>query len=79
MKTTFNLTKNIIVFYHENCIDGFASAYVAWKKFKNKAEYIPLSHNNDPESILKNKKVKSSMKQAFLSSLKNKTKKRRAA
>jgi oligoribonuclease NrnB/cAMP/cGMP phosphodiesterase (DHH superfamily) len=58
MKTTFNLTKNIIVFYHENCIDGFASAYVAWKKFKNKAEYIPLSHNNDPESILKNKKVK---------------------
>jgi nanoRNase/pAp phosphatase (c-di-AMP/oligoRNAs hydrolase) len=57
MKTTFNLTKNIIVFYHENCIDGFASAYVAWKKFKNKAEYISLSHNKIENSYLKNKGI----------------------
>lgn len=59
------ITKNIIVFYHENCIDGFASAYVAWKKFKDKAEYIPLSHNKIENSYLKNKGV-------FYKDLKNK-------
>ena len=57
MKNTFDLTKNIIVFYHENCLDGFASSYVAWKKFKEKAEYIPLSHNATGEDILKDKKI----------------------
>lgn len=34
--------KNIIVFYHKNCPDGFGAAWVAWKKFGNKAEYIGL-------------------------------------
>lgn len=52
------LTKNIIVFYHENCTDGFASAYIAWKKFKNKAEYVALSYNATGKEILKDKKIK---------------------
>lgn len=52
------IIKNIIVFYHEHCLDGFASAYVAWKKFKNKAEYIPLSYNASGEDILKDRKIK---------------------
>lgn len=52
------ISKNIIVFYHESCLDGFASAYTAWKKFKNKALYIPLSYNATREDILKDKKVK---------------------
>ena len=52
------ITKNIIIFYHENCLDGFAAAYVAHKKFKEKAEYIPLSHNVTGEDILKDKKIK---------------------
>lgn len=52
------ISKNIIVFYHEKCLDGFASAYTAWKKFKNKADYIPLSYNATGENILKDKKVK---------------------
>jgi len=52
------ITKNIIVFYHEHCTDGFASAYTAWKKFKDNAEYIALSHTVTDEDILKSKKVK---------------------
>ena len=52
------ITKNIIVFYHDHCLDGFASSYVANKKFKDKAEYIPLSHNVSGEDILKDKKIK---------------------
>lgn len=52
------ISKNIVVFYHENCLDGFASAYTAWKKFKNKAEYISLSYNATGEDILKGKKIK---------------------
>lgn len=54
----FKVTKDIIVFYHEYCLDGFASAYVAWKKFKNKADYIPLSYTADGLNILKSKKIK---------------------
>lgn len=53
-----NIAKNIIVFYHENCLDGFASAYVASKKFKNKAEYISLSHTAKGGDVLKSKKIK---------------------
>lgn len=52
------ITKNIIVFYHENCLDGFASSYVAYKKFKDKAEYMALSHTANGEDILKSKKIK---------------------
>lgn len=52
------ITKDIIIFYHEHCTDGFASAYTAWKKFKDKAQYIPLSHTASGEDILKSKKVK---------------------
>lgn len=51
------ISKNIIVFYHEHCLDGFASAFVAWKKFKSRAEYISLSHTENGEDILKNKKI----------------------
>lgn len=35
--------KKIIVFYHSNCPDGFGAAWAAWKKFGNKAGYIPIS------------------------------------
>jgi len=37
--------KNIIIFYHGNCLDGYGAAWIAWKKFGNKAEYIPLTWN----------------------------------
>lgn len=52
------ITKNIIVFYHEHCTDGFAGSYVAHKKFKDKADYIPLSHTTDGANVLLSKKIK---------------------
>ena len=30
------------VIYHDNCIDGFAAAYTAWKRFGTDAQYIPM-------------------------------------
>lgn len=34
--------KNVIVYYHKDCSDGFTAAWAAYKKFGNRAEYIPL-------------------------------------
>jgi uncharacterized protein len=36
--------KDTLVFYHGGCPDGFGAAYSAWKKFGDKATYIPLSY-----------------------------------
>ena len=33
--------KDIVVIYHAQCRDGFASAFAAWKKFGDNATYIP--------------------------------------
>lgn len=41
---------DIIVVYHQNCHDGFSSAWVAWKKFKNRAEYFGISYANKKNS-----------------------------
>jgi oligoribonuclease NrnB/cAMP/cGMP phosphodiesterase (DHH superfamily) len=35
--------KNIIVIYHQNCMDGTAAAWVAYQKFGKDAEYIAAS------------------------------------
>ncbi len=44
------IDKNIVVLYHGNCTDGFSAAWVAWKKFGNKAEYIGIGLNDSPMS-----------------------------
>ncbi len=49
--------KNIIVLYHANCPDGFGAAWAAWKKFKNKADYIAVSPHLLPQKSIKNKEV----------------------
>jgi nanoRNase/pAp phosphatase (c-di-AMP/oligoRNAs hydrolase) len=49
--------KKIIVIYHKNCLDGFSSAWTAWKKFGNRAEYIPTVHQTPPPTGLKDKEV----------------------
>ncbi|MFA6006830.1 MAG: DHHA1 domain-containing protein [Candidatus Paceibacterota bacterium] len=36
--------KNILVFYHANCPDGFGAAWSAWKSLGDTAEYIPYQH-----------------------------------
>ncbi len=37
-----------IFIYHANCPDGFGSAWAAWKKFGNRAKYIPAEHHTNP-------------------------------
>lgn len=33
----------VLVFYHADCPDGFTAAWVAWRKFKDEAQYIPVN------------------------------------
>ncbi len=46
-----------VVIYHGNCPDGFGAAYAAWKKFKNKADYIPQEHHTPPPADLAGKDI----------------------
>lgn len=34
----------IYIVYHDKCTDGFGAALVAWQKYKEQAQYIPLNH-----------------------------------
>ncbi|MGC9611059.1 MAG: DHH family phosphoesterase [Minisyncoccia bacterium] len=43
--------KKIVVFYHKDCPDGFGAAWAAWKKFGNKAEYIPIQASQTPDQL----------------------------
>lgn len=49
--------KNIVILYHAECSDGFGGAWSAWKKFKNKADYIGVKHGTLPQEGLKNKEI----------------------
>lgn len=46
-----------IVIYHKDCLDGFGGAWVAWKKFGDKAEYIGEKHGQPIEKDIKGKDV----------------------
>ena len=37
-----------ICVYHANCLDGFASAFVVWKKLGPKVEFIPAVYGKEP-------------------------------
>lgn len=39
-----------IVIYHGECKDGFGGAWAAWKKFGEKARYIPYRHGDAPKT-----------------------------
>ncbi len=43
--------KDILVIYHAECPDGFGSAYSAWKKFGDKADYLPAFYDTDPPDV----------------------------
>lgn len=43
--------------YHNDCTDGFGSAWVAWKKFGHRADYIGINPGTVPIDGLKNKEV----------------------
>lgn len=48
---------DIVVIYHANCRDGISSAYAAWKKFGDRATYIPRKTQLPPPEGLTNKEV----------------------
>jgi len=51
--------KNIVIIYHDDQ-DGFGAAWAAWKKFKNKASYVPMQYKSKTELIvekIKNKEL----------------------
>lgn len=39
-------TKNIVVFYHDD-LDGFTGAWAAWKKLKDRADYVLVNYDED--------------------------------
>lgn len=49
--------KSIVILYHADCPDGFSGAWAAWKKFGNKADYIPAEYQTQPPKGLKNKEI----------------------
>jgi uncharacterized protein len=36
--------KKVYILYHSNCFDGFSSAWAAWKKYGERAIYIPVNY-----------------------------------
>ena len=48
--------KDIVVFYHSNCTDGFTGAWAAWKKFGDTADYVAWGHQT-PLPPLKGKEL----------------------
>lgn len=51
------IRKNIVIFYHANCTDGFSAAWAAWKRFGDKAEYWSTFHDDPLPKGLKNKEI----------------------
>lgn len=47
----------IVILYHANCPDGFGAAWVAWKKFGNKAEYVAVEPRVLPKQKLLEKEI----------------------
>jgi len=50
-KNIAQTSKKIIVIYHDD-LDGFTGAWAAWKKLKDKADYLPIHHDNKPLDTL---------------------------
>ena len=51
------MAKKIAVIYHANCPDGFGSAWSAWKKFKDKAEYFATLPRQMPRKTFEGKEI----------------------
>ncbi|MCA9366219.1 hypothetical protein KC722_01430 [Candidatus Kaiserbacteria bacterium] len=49
--------KDIIIIYHDQCRDGFGSAYAAWKKFGYDASYIPRKRDDKVPEGLEGKEI----------------------
>jgi uncharacterized protein len=44
-------SKNTVVIYHGECLDGFCAAWMAWRKFGDEAEYVPASYGQEPPDV----------------------------
>jgi uncharacterized protein len=44
-------SKQILVLYHANCLDGFGAAYAAWRKFGDSADYLPVNYGEAPPKV----------------------------
>jgi len=51
------MSKDVKILYHADCPDGFGAAWAAYKKFKDTAEYIAVTHDNPPPPGLEGKDV----------------------
>lgn len=49
--------KDVVIIYHDHCPDGMGAAWCSWKKFGNKASYIPSSDRNVPPEGLLDKEI----------------------
>lgn len=49
--------KETVIIYHDQCRDGFGSAYAAWKKFGEDASYIPRKTQEPVPEGLQNKEI----------------------
>ncbi len=49
--------KSIVILYHKGCPDGFGAAWVAWKKFGTRAEYIAIDPKTLPKEKLENSTI----------------------
>ncbi len=45
------------VFYHAHCNDGFASAWVVWRKYGSDVQYVPCQYNDTPPTVSPEDKV----------------------
>lgn len=57
LKNMTNKNKKIAVLYHNKCDDGFGAAWVAWKKFKDKADYVGVTYGDPPPKGLTGKDI----------------------
>lgn len=48
---------DIVVIYHANCRDGISAAYAAWKKFGDRAAYLPQKTQEQPPEGLVGKEL----------------------
>lgn len=49
--------KNIQVWYHANCYDGFGAAYAFWLKYGDAAQYIPCAYGSKPPPYSKDDEI----------------------
>ena len=43
----------VYVLYHDHCADGFAAAYVCWRKFGEAATYLPVQYGQPVPEMLR--------------------------